>query len=249
MNINQFQNFIINLFSEKKLNLREEEYGITASGRDDIKRIGYSTNLTPEVIDEAVKNKIDLIITHHDAWDFVYGMKEFCVEKLEQNKIGHFYVHLPLDDADFGTSAALSEKLGLRIVEKTNNYDGYYCGRIGEFENPINLSTLVERIEYLLEEPVKSWKNNEKLIKRVGIVTGGGSMTNDVKVAVDQNCDVYITGEKVLYTIQYAKFAKINLIIGSHTFTEIFGVENLALKVKENFNEVEIIRLKEEHYE
>ena len=45
-------------------------------------------------------------------------------------------------------------------------------------------------------------------------------MTSDVKDAVDRNCDVYITGEKFLYTVQYAKFAGINIIVGSHTYTE-----------------------------
>ncbi|WP_082394830.1 Nif3-like dinuclear metal center hexameric protein [Caloranaerobacter sp. TR13] len=58
-----------------------------------------------------------------------------------------------------------------------------------------------------------------------------------------------MTGEKNLYTIEYAKFARINLIIGSHTFTEVFGVESLAKKIKDKFDDVDIIRLKEEYLE
>ena len=58
------------------------------------------------------------------------------------------------------------------------------------------------------------------------------------------NCDVYITGEKVLYTIEYAKLAGINLIVGSHTFTEVFGVESLAKKIKDKYKDIEIVRLK-----
>lgn len=38
-------------------------------------------------------------------------------------------------------------------------------------------------------------------------------------------------------------------MIGSHTFTEVFGIESLAKKIKDKFNDVEIIRLKEEHLE
>ncbi len=34
---------------------------------------------------------------------------------------------------------------------------------------------------------------------------------------MDLGCDAYFTGEKILYTIQYAKQANINLIVGSHT--------------------------------
>ena len=86
-------------------------------------------------------------------------------------------------------------------------------------------------------------------MKRVGLVCGNGGSTTCLKEAVENKCDVYITGECNLYTIQYAKFKGINLIIGSHTFTEFFGIQSLALKLNENIKELEVIRLNEEHYE
>lgn len=82
----------------------------------------------------------------------------------------------------------------------------------------------------------------------MGLVCGNGGSTECIKESVDNNCDVYITGECDLTTIQYAEFKGINLIIGSHTFTEIFGIESLALKLAENIKELEIVRLNEEHY-
>ena len=48
--------------------------------------------------------------------------------------------------------------------------------------------------------------------------------------------------------MQHAKFKGINLIVGS-TFTEVFGVESLAHKLKERDNSIEITRLNEEHLE
>ncbi|GGA16051.1 hypothetical protein GCM10008018_70870 [Paenibacillus marchantiophytorum] len=50
-------------------------------------------------------------------------------------------------------------------------------------------------------------------------------------------------------TIQYAKFIKMNLIVGSHTFTEIFGVKSLSEKIKEKYESLEIIELVEDHIE
>lgn len=47
--------------------------------------------------------------------------------------------------------------------------------------------------------------------------------------------------------MQHAKFKGINLIVGSHTFTEVFGVESLVLKLKERDNSIEITRLNEDH--
>ncbi|WP_083238786.1 Nif3-like dinuclear metal center hexameric protein [Caloranaerobacter ferrireducens] len=120
---------------------------------------------------------------------------------------------------------------------------------MAEFKEETTLEELVKKFENILEEPVKVWQFKDGRIKRVGLVCGGGESTSDVKIAIEQDCDVYITGERNLYTIEYAKFARINLIIGSHTFTEVFGVESFAKKIKDKFNDIEIIRLKEEHLE
>jgi putative NIF3 family GTP cyclohydrolase 1 type 2 len=52
-----------------------------------------------------------------------------------------------------------------------------------------------------------------------------------------------------LYTIQYAQFVGINLLVGSHTFTEIYGVESLVKKVQSINTETKIIKLNEDHFE
>lgn len=249
MKLTEIEEFIVSLFDSRDNDHFHEESGITVRGTEEIKRIGYCTNLTLDTVEEARKNDVDLIITHHDAWDFIFGLKDACREKLLENNISHYFTHLPLDDCDFGTNNSLSDKLGLQIIEKSHIEDGFCCGRIAEFNENITFEELIHRVEAVLEEPVKAWKFKEGAIKRVGLVCGGGGFTTDVKEAVDKNCDVYITGEKTLYTIEYAKFIGINLIIGSHTFTEVFGIESLAKKIKEKYNNIDIIRLKEEHLE
>ena len=249
MQLTEIEEFIVGLFDSRNNDCFYEESGITVRGTGEINRIGYCTNLTLDTIEEAIKNKVDLIITHHDAWDFIFGLKNACREKLLENNISHYFNHLPLDDCDFGTNNSLVEKLGLQIVENSHLEDGFYCGRIAEFNEEITFEELVQRLENILKERVKSWKFKDDVIKRIGLVCGGGASTSDVREAVEISCDVYITGEKVLYTVEYAKFVEINLIIGSHTFTEIFGIESLAKKIKEKYSNIEIIKLKEEHLE
>jgi dinuclear metal center YbgI/SA1388 family protein len=251
MLIKDFENFIVNTFTEEKLGIvrGKEEYGFTNIGTEEILKIGYCTNLTIETAKEAAKNSVNLLLTHHDAWEWMTGMKEEALSILKQSNITHFYIHLPLDDAEFGNNTSILKKLGFRVVDKFSNDEGMYCGRIGEIDNPITFEELVERTEILLEEPVQSWKNNEKLIKRIGVVTGAGFSSTDIKEASKLDCDVYLTGEKILYTVQYARFTKINLIVGSHTFTEIFGLESLAKMINEKYPVVKIIRIEEDHIE
>lgn len=249
MRLTEIEQYIVSLFNTRENNSFNEESGVTVRGQEEIRRIGYCTNLTLDTIEEAKNNNVDLILTHHDAWDFIFGLKDACREKLLENNISHYFNHLPLDDCDFGTNNSLIKKLGLQIVERTHKEDGFYCGRIAEFDKEITFEELVQKLEVILEEPVKAWKFKDVGIKRIGLVCGGGMLTSDVKEAVERKCDVYITGEKVLYTIEYAKLAKINLIIGSHTFTEVFGIEGLAKKIKDKYNNIEIVRLKEQHLE
>lgn len=251
MLIKDFEDFILSTFTEEKLNIvsGKEEYGFTNIGTEGISKIGYCTNLTIETAKEAVKNGVNLLVTHHDAWEWMTGMKEEVLSILKQSNITHFYIHLPLDDAEFGNNTTILKKLGFRVVDKFSNDEGMYCGRVGEIDNAIEFEDLVKRIETLLEEPVQSWKNNEKLIKRIGVVTGAGFSSTDIEEADRLGCDVYFTGEKILYTVQYARFTKINLIVGSHTFTEIFGLESLAKMINEKYPIVEIIRIQEDHIE
>ncbi|MER2037445.1 MAG: Nif3-like dinuclear metal center hexameric protein [Solibacillus sp.] len=249
MNVSQIVDKINELFNVTNKEIYTSESGITYDAKRRVKKIGYCVNLTLETIEEANILGVDMMVTHHDAWDEIYGLKEACIKKLEEYSISHYYNHLPLDDCNFGTNDSLLKKLNLRNVKSTHEWEGLYFGRIAEYDEEINFNALVTKIENLLEEPVRYWQFNDKKVRRVGLVCGNGGSTTCLKEAVENNCDVYITGECNLYTIQYAKFKGINLIIGSHTFTEFFGIQSLAWKLIENQKELEAVKVNEEHYE
>lgn len=240
---------INDLFNITNKEVYSRESGLTYHADKKVKRVGYCVNLTLETIEEARLQGVDMMVTHHDAWDEIYGLKEACIEKLAEYGISHYYNHLPLDDSNFGTNDSLLEKLNLEIVKRTHEWEGLYFGRVAEYPEEIELNDLVKNMENLLEEPVKYWRFNDNKVKRVGLVCGNGAPTACLKEAVENKCDVYITGECNLYTIQYAQFKGMNLIIGSHTFTEFFGIESLALKLNEKIKDLEVVRLNEKHYE
>lgn len=249
MDVSHIVERINDLFDIANKEVFFSESGVTYHTDREVKKMGYCVNLTLETIEEARIHGVDMMVTHHPAWEEIYGLKEACIEKLAEYGISHYYNHLPLDDCNFGTNDSLVKKLNLRSVKKTHEWEGFYFGRIAEYDEDIEFNELVKSIENLLEEPVKSWRFNNKRVKRVGVLCGNGGPTACLREAVENKCDVYITGECNLYTIEYAQLKGINLIIGSHTFTEIFGIESLALKLKENIKELEVVRLNEKHYE
>jgi len=251
MYLSQFKDCIPLLFGELLQQFKDcGEYGFNFEHSRKLYRIGYCTNLTPEIVDQAKEKNIDLIITHHDAWDFVFGMKEACITKLSEYGIGHFYIHLPLDYVDFGTCNTLMKEIGdITIIRQSQHIDGDSVIGVGELTVPMEFHQLVDRVSHVLSEEIKTWNFGSPTIRRIGMITGAGDSTAHVKEAQQLNCDVYITGEKSLYTVQYAKFIGMNLIVGSHTFTEIFGVRSFANKIKQFYPHIEVIQLEEEHIE
>ncbi|MFD3448086.1 Nif3-like dinuclear metal center hexameric protein [Microbacteriaceae bacterium 4G12] len=249
MNLKQFEATIQKLFNKELLEEFDDDYGFTYTSSRSIGKIGYATNISLEVIEEAAKQDVDLIITHHDAWDFIYGLRDACMEKLQEYDISHFYIHGPLDYVQFGTCTSLMNVIGIDHIKQYSSYDKGDIPGIGEFNESVSFSELVERLQTELNEPIRSWRNNNKEIKRVGVLTGAGHSSDYIKLALEEGCDAYITGEATLYTVQYAQFTGINLLVGSHTFTEIYGVESLARRIKDLNDDIEIIQLHEPHFE
>lgn len=90
------------------------------------------------------------------------------------------------------------------------------------------LSTVTSRLADVTDDAVKIWVHNDLPIRRVGVATGAGHMTHHIKEAADKGCDTYITGEMSLYSVEYARYRRINLVVGTHTHTELPGLEGLC---------------------
>ena len=135
MYLDDFITFIQNTFGDLVEQFEEnEEYGFNNPISNEIIRVGFTTNLTPDVVSKAIGKNVQFIITHHDAWDFLYGMKEQCNRMLEENSISHFYIHLPLDFAEFGTCNSLLREIGASIItQQTRFHDNTEIIGIGEY--------------------------------------------------------------------------------------------------------------------
>lgn len=238
---------LMGMFDEKKLQMLPQEWGFFNEFEREIKTIGYAVNLTEALIEKACQKQIEFLVTHHDSWEFIFGLKESCNQILEKNGITHAYFHAPLDDAEFGTSASLAKALGMRGLEKVMPYaDIYYGGVTGEVE-PVDFNVFSEMLTDILKEQVRCYQNNANRVRKVAVAAGGGNMTTEMRIAAEAGCDTYVTGEYVLYSQQYAQHVGMNLFVGSHTNTEILGVESLVQKIAGD-KEIRIIKIDEPNY-
>ena len=115
-----------------------------------------------------------------------------------------------------------------------------HAGRVGSFAGlgGIRISDLGFRIRDLRRsegEKVRRWDGvkvieaGPKICRRIGIVTGG---FGDLDQVVKAGLDTLITGEADYPTEVKAKELGINLILGGHRETEVFGVRGLGKALK-----------------
>ena len=192
MNYAEFKSRLVSMFVPEKLEPPGEWGFLNETGRD-VGKIAYATNLTPDVIRQAAGHSVGFILTHHDAWDFIYGMKDVCRGLLEEHGISHAFFHAPLDDADFGTSASLAAALNLQNCHRAIPVGIYTAAVIGELPEVFEFEQMNSILSGILGETVFAFKNGGGKIRKVCVATGGGMMTNDMKWAVDERCDAYIT--------------------------------------------------------
>ena len=231
------------VIDQRLLDAQPDEWGITIYCPNP-KSIGFATTLTPAIIQQAISKNLDLLVTHHDTWEFMLDERDQSHDLLAQHKISHLWCHEPLDKADFGTAAALLDILECKITGSIVDD----CGRVGELSGQQELSTIIEILDgHMAERPCRV-QNAGKRIARIACVPGAGMMIDYLAEALKGEADLYITGETSLYLLEYANFRNVSVLIYSHNYTEIFGTQNFAMRIADCLEIQKIVRLDEPHF-
>jgi dinuclear metal center YbgI/SA1388 family protein len=214
--------------------------GLQVSHGRQIKKIGWAVDADLESIRKAGKEKVDFLIVHHGLfWGSSALDRKIRAKRIRLAKkwgVAIYSSHLPLDaHPELGNSIGLLR--ALELGDSKRKQFGVAMGRaIGwKVEGvKIRISDLVFRIRDLRRnegekvrrsEGVKVIEAGPKICRRIGIVTGG---FGDLDQVVKAGLDTLITGEVDYPTEVKARELGINLILGGHYETEVFGVRALA---------------------
>ena len=142
-----------------------DNVGLLIGNREnEIKKIQISLDVTMRVIENAVENNVDLIISHHPFIfspvkdinnDSVIGRK---ILKLIENKIAVYSLHTNLDSTMLGLNDLVGEKLGFvngKIIDsvKENFYRGeFYSDNREKAEEELQKENLSFKTEFHGEE-------------------------------------------------------------------------------------------------
>ena len=213
--------------------------GLQVSHNRIVEKIGWAVDADLESIRKAGKEKVDFLIVHHGiSWGNSALDRKIRAKRIRLAKrlgVAIYSSHLPLDaHPELGNTIGLLRAIGLGDAKRKPF--GVAMGRaIGwKVEGvKIRISDLVFWIRDLWRsegEKVRRWEGvkvieaGPKICRRIGIVTGG---FGDLDQVVKAGLDTLITGEVDYPTEVKARELGINLILGGHRETEVFGVRAL----------------------
>jgi dinuclear metal center YbgI/SA1388 family protein len=219
--------------------------GLQVSHERKVKKVGWAVDADMESIRKAGKEKVDFLIVHHGIfWGSSALDRKIRAKRIREAKrlgVAIYSSHLPLDaHPELGNSIGLFRALGLGNSKRKPF--GVAMGRAIGWKvegGRWKLRDLVKKVALLRCEPrqgrgssfeglasqVKVVEAGPKVCRRIGIVTGG---FGDLDQVVKAGLDTLITGEVDYPTEVKARELGINLILGGHGETEVFGVKALA---------------------
>jgi dinuclear metal center YbgI/SA1388 family protein len=210
--------------------------GLQVEGTRPVRRVAAAVDAAQATVDAAVAGGADLLLVHHGLfWDGnvpVTGRRYRRLRPLLEAGVAVYGAHLPLDvHPEVGNNAVLARALGIEPRGTFGDYKGWPLGVWGELE--IRREALAARLDETLGGRVKVVPGGPERVRRVGVVTGGaGSMT---AAAAQAGLDAFITGEGAHHNFFDAEEGGINLFLGGHYATEVWGVRALARHLEERF--------------
>ena len=190
------------------------------TGRD-ISSVLLTTDITPDVVNEAIVCGCQLIISHHPL--LFHGLKQVCgqtpqarvVEMAIKHNIAIYSAHTSLDVAADGINTRLTKKLGLQHCQVLMENG---LGAIGELPEPMNYPDFIAYIRDILDcTYVRCTRPARQQVQKVALC--GGSGAEFIEEAINQGADVYITADCKYHEFQDAD-GRIGLIDIDHWISE-----------------------------
>jgi dinuclear metal center YbgI/SA1388 family protein len=207
---------------------------IENSGR--ITRIGAAVDVSTRVLTEAQKRDVDLLIVHHGLfWPGLQSIQGALRRQLRlafENDIALYSAHLPLDiHPRVGNNAQLLAALGLKSARPFLEEKGQPVGL--KIRASLSRSELVRKLQKALNGPVKVFGFGPKQTRAIGVVTGAAG--SEIYRVADEEIDTFITGEAPHWAAVAAEELGMNLLLGGHYATEVFGVKALVAHLSKRF--------------
>ena len=187
----------------------------------EVKRAIVTLDVTENIVDYAIANNIDLILSHHPLiFKPIGSLTENShisrkVIKLIKNDVTVISLHTRADKAEGGVNDLLCDLLGIRGAVPFGEGE---LGRIGTLDEELTM----EDFSYLLKGILNcdGVKVSDALIPVSRVAVVGGDGKGYVNEALRLGADTYVSGRIGYNVMAEAEEMGINLIEAGHFFTE-----------------------------
>lgn len=230
----------IAVFLNEELKITEFEdasvNGLQVENKQDVNKVGFAVDIGVEVIEKAAASKCQMLIVHHGLiWTglkSITGFDYLRVKELLENDMALYGAHLPLDaHPKYGNNAVLANMLELKKVKPFGIYNGKAIGWMGETKLTLEEIRVIIRDKGMKDKLLAFGKSE---IRNVAIISGRAAF--EVRQAIEQGAGLYITGEPIHEMYHMVKEGKINVLLGGHYETEVWGVKALMPVIQREFN-------------
>ena len=210
--------------------------GLQIENSEGVSKIGASVDASTRVLAAAAKQNVDLLVVHHGLfWPGLRPVTGTLCRQLKiafENNIALYSAHLPLDlHPRLGNNAQLAAALGLKSNQPFFEEKGQLIGVKARVSSPCD--ELDRKLQKALRGSVKAFMFGPKKTGTIGIITGGAG--SEIYKVAQEGIDTFITGEAPHWAAVAADELGMNLLLGGHYATEVFGVKALATHLSKRF--------------
>lgn len=177
-----------------------------------VKKVMTTLDVRPEVVEEAINQKVDFIFAHHPMifraphnLDLSVPQNAMYAQLIKHN-IVVYGAHTNLDNVNGGMNDWLATQLELTNLETLlaggthpTTGEDYGMGRVGELKQPMTITEFAQYVADKFDVPgLRIVAGKDKTINRVAVLGGsGGQFYID---ALKKAADAYVTGDISYHT-------------------------------------------------
>jgi dinuclear metal center YbgI/SA1388 family protein len=197
---------------------------------EEFTKIAFAVDASLESFERAAACGAGMLFVHHGLfWGKplkMGGSHRRRIKSLLDHNLALYAAHLPLDQhPELGNNAALAELLGIENPEPFGLYHGKKIGYKGKLKEPLTIEAAVKRISFKDRPPLGVYPFGKKENLNCAVLSGGGA--REALQAIDEEIDLYVTGEASHGVYHQALESALNMIAGGHYSTEVWGVRRM----------------------
>ena len=221
----------------------------------EIRTVMIALDATDEVVEEAVRKGVDLLLTHHPL---IFSARksinngDFIGRRLVtmlQHDMCYYAMHTNFDV--MGMADAAADEIGLldrQVLDITYEDDiaREGIGRFGRLPKAMTLENCGEQIKHIFGlESVKIFGSGERIVGKAAICPGSGKSV--IEKAVQMGADVLITGDIDHHAGIDAMAMGISIIDAGHYGLEKIFVPYMEEFLKRECKTLEVLRAREKN--